>query len=320
MSDQTTKATPEKLLSPINGFIVLFAIIILIAVSIFAFVYHISTPAIVIASIVCILTCIVLVFGLKAINPQESAVYVLFGTYYGTIAKPGFFFINPFCSMINPAAGSAIQTFGSDEGQKVALPLPNSRKVSLRAMTLDNNRQKINDKDGSPIEIGVVVIWKVINPTKAVFEVDNYNTYVSVQCDAAIRNVARKYPYDISEDNEKSLSGSSTEVSEELTRELQGRVNLAGIEIIETRISHLAYAPEIAASMLQRQQADAVIAAKQKIVEGAVGMVEMALKKLEDNETVSLDDERKAAMVSNLLVVLCGGRDAQPVINSGSIY
>lgn len=318
MSEQTTKSTSEKLLSPTNGFVALIPIIILLAASIFGFIYsiYISFAIMVVPAILCAIVCVILLFGLKTVNPHEAAVYVLFGSYYGTIAKPGFFFINPFCSMVNPTTGNSGVSVGSSESQQT----PNSKKVSLRAMTLDNNRQKINDKEGNPIDIGVIVIWKIVNPTKAVFEVDNYNTYVSVQCDAAIRNVARKYPYDISEDDEKSLRGSSNEVAEELKKELQGRVHLAGIEIIETRISHLAYAQEIAASMLQRQQADAVIAAKQKIVEGAVGMVEMAIKKLEENETVSLDNERKAAMVSNLLVVLCGGKDAQPVINSGSIY
>ena len=196
-----------------------------------------------------------------------------------------------------------------------------SKKISLKATTLNSEKQKVNDSDGNPVEIGVVVIWRVVNPTKAAFDVDNYKTYVSIQCDASIREIARQYPYDISEHgDEKSLRGSSQEVAGELQKVLQSRADMAGIEIMEAKITHLAYAPEIAAAMLQRQQATAIIAARQKIVEGAVGMVEMALKKLADNKTVDLDDERKAAMVSNLLVVLCGNKDAQPIVNSGSIY
>lgn len=195
------------------------------------------------------------------------------------------------------------------------------KKLSLKAMTLNNDKQKVNDEEGNPIEIGVVVIWKITNTARAVFCVDNYVSYISTQCDAAIRQVARQYPYDVASDgDEKSLRGSSQEIAEILKKELQGRVEMAGIEIMEARIAHLAYAPEIAAAMLQRQQASAIIAARQKIVDGAVGMVEMALRKLSENGVVELDEERKAAMVSNLLVVLCGNKDAQPIVNSGSIY
>lgn len=218
----------------------------------------------------------------------------------------GFFWINPFCSSVNPAAGQI--TVGG-------------KKLSLKAMTLNNDKQKVNDEEGNPIEIGVVVIWKITNTARAVFCVDNYVSYISTQCDAAIRQVARQYPYDVASDgDEKSLRGSSQEIAEILKKELQGRVEMAGIEIMEARIAHLAYAPEIAAAMLQRQQASAIIAARQKIVDGAVGMVEMALRKLSENGVVELDEERKAAMVSNLLVVLCGNKDAQPIVNSGSIY
>ena len=321
MSNQST-GREEKLLSPISGFIVLIPAIILLLGSIWGFVIAVielnnfgfngSSLALLLAMIAYwVIIFPIACFGLKVINPNEAAVYVLFGKYYGTIAKPGFFFINPFCSMANPTVPPYDWT---------SWTAPN-RKVSLKAITLSNERQKINDREGNPIEIGVVVIWKVINATKAVFEVDNYNSYVSIQSDAAIRNVSRQYPYDISEDGEEtSLRGSSSKVAEELRAELQNRVEFAGIEIIETRIAHLAYAPEIAAAMLQRQQAKAVIDAKQKIVEGAVGMVEMALRKLSEGNIVDLDDERKAAMVSNLLVVLCGNRDARPIVNSGSLY
>jgi regulator of protease activity HflC (stomatin/prohibitin superfamily) len=196
-----------------------------------------------------------------------------------------------------------------------------SKKISLKAMTLNNEKQKVNDAQGNPIIIGIVVIWKVIDCAKAVFSVDNYIEYLSIQCDSALRNVVRLFPYDASEEEgEKSLRGSSQEVAQDLQKELQSKVEAAGLEILEARITHLSYAPEIAAAMLQRQQASAIIAARQMIVEGAVGMVEMALKQLSENKIVELDDERKAAMVSNLLVVLCGNKDAQPIVNSGSIY
>ena len=227
----------------------------------------------------------------------------------------------------NPATsneGSTLtpKTEAKSDGSKAvtsySITLP-KKKLSLKAMTLNNERQKINDAQGNPIIIGVVVIWKVIDTAKAVFNVDNYVDYLSIQCDSALRNVVRLFPYD-SEDDEKSLRGSSTEVAHDLLKELQSKVEIAGLEIVEARITHLSYAPEIAAAMLQRQQASAIIAARQKIVEGAVGMVEMALEQLSRNNVVELDEERKAAMVSNLLVVLCGNRDAQPIVNSGSIY
>ncbi|MDY0372389.1 MAG: SPFH domain-containing protein [Sphaerochaetaceae bacterium] len=202
----------------------------------------------------------------------------------------------------------------------VNINLPN-KKISLKAMTLNNDKQKVNDALGNPIIIGIVVIWKVVNTAKAAFNVDNYVEYLSIQCDSALRNIVRLYPYDASDtEGEKSLRGSSQEVAERLKAEIQDKTNLAGLEIIEARITHLSYAPEIAAAMLQRQQASAIIAARQMIVEGAVGMVEMALEQLSVNNVVNLDEERKAAMVSNLLVVLCGNRDAQPIVNSGSIY
>ena len=244
--------------------------------------------------------------GLKVIAPNEALVLTLFGKYYGSIKRDGFFFINPFCTAVNPAAA-----FNGKLG----------RKISLKAMSLNNDKQKVNDEEGNPIEISVVVIWRISDTAKAVFAVENYFTFISTQCDSAIRQVARQYPYDVSENgDEKSLRGSSVEIAEVLKTELQSRVDMAGIEIMDARINNLAYAPEIATAMLQRQQAAAIIAARQKIVDGAVSMVDMALKKLSDNNIVELDDERKAAMVSNLLVVLCGNRDAQPIVNSGSIY
>lgn len=259
--------------------------------------------------------CLILLAGLKILKPNEALVLTLFGKYYGSLKTNGFFWVNPFCSAVN---GKSVAMQVSKDGN-VSMS-SGGKKLSLRAMTLVNDKQKINDADGNPIEIGVVVIWRIVNTARAVFAVDSYTDFISTQCDAAIRQVARQYPYDVGEDDEKSLRGSSQEISRILIEDLQTRVEMAGIEIMDARISHLAYAPEIAAAMLQRQQATAIIAARQKIVEGAVGMVEMALQQLSDKNVVELDDERKAQMVSNLLVVLCGNKDAQPIVNSGSIY
>lgn len=277
------------------------------------------------ASIVLVIIGILLLCGLKIVNPNESIVFVLFGKYYGTLKKPGFYFVNPFVKAINPTyepQAIKIANLGEQSSEEENIP-SNTKKISLKAMTLNNQKQKVNDELGNPIIIGTIVIWRVVNPTKAVFNVENYKTFLSIQCDSTIRNVARLYPYD-SEDTEdykeKSLRGSSQEIAGKLKEELQKRVEIAGIEVEEVRITHLSYAPEIAAAMLQRQQAEAIIAARKKIVEGAVGMVEMALNSLSEKEVVELDDERKAAMVSNLLVVLCGSKDAQPIVNSGSIY
>lgn len=275
--------------------------------------------------VVLLIVGILMLCGLKVINPNESMVFVLFGNYYGTIKKQGFYFVNPFATAINPTYEAPVAKLGKigDKESDDESTTSSTKKISLKAMTLNNQKQKVNDELGNPIIIGTIVIWKVVNPTKAVFNVENYKTFLSIQCDSTIRNVARLYPYD-SEDTEdhkeKSLRGSSQEVADKLKEELQKRVEIAGIEVEEVRITHLSYAPEIAAAMLQRQQAEAIIAARKKIVEGAVGMVEMALNSLSEKEVVELDDERKAAMVSNLLVVLCGSKDAQPIVNSGSIY
>ena len=306
------KQTQEKVLRPKSGWgmLLLSAVIVACGILLCVFSSRPGTDALLIlmvaAGIVLAIVGAVMFGGLKTVNPNEALVLTLFGKYHGTIKTEGFFWVNPFCSAFNPASG-ALAGLG--------------KKISLKVMTLNNEKQKVNDEEGNPIEIGVVVIWKVVDTARAVFDVDNYVSYISTQCDAAIRQVARQYPYDVSENgDEKSLRGSSVEIAEILRREIQGRVEIAGIEIAEARIAHLAYAPEIAAAMLQRQQASAIIAARQKIVDGAVSMVEMALKKLSENDVVQLDDERKAAMVSNLLVVLCGNKDAQPVVNSGSLY
>jgi len=269
----------------------------------------------------------ILYAGLKVLKPNEAFVLTLFGRYYGTLRGEGFYYVNPFVSAVNPTvtsepstAQTPLKTTSMNKSGNVNINIPNKR-ISLKAMTLNNDKQKVNDALGNPIIIGIVVLWKVVNTAKAIFNVDNYIEYLSIQCDSALRNIVRLYPYDASDsEGEKSLRGSSQEVADRLKIEIQEKTEIAGLEILEARITHLSYAPEIAAAMLQRQQASAIIAARQMIVEGAVGMVEMALDQLSINNVVNLDEERKAAMVSNLLVVLCGNRDAQPIVNSGSIY
>ncbi|MCI9532087.1 MAG: SPFH domain-containing protein [Lachnospiraceae bacterium] len=271
--------------------------------------------------------------GLKVLRPQEALVLTLFGKYIGTLKEPGFYFVNPFCSAVNPAAKTKLNQSGdvkSGSQLQAATELASlSNKISLKIMTLNNSRQKINDCLGNPIEIGIAVTWRIQDTAKAVFNVDNYKEFLSLQCDSALRNIVRIYPYDVSPNvdttgdgiaDEGSLRGSSETVASRIRDEIQLRVREAGIEVVEARITHLAYAPEIAAVMLQRQQASAIIDARKMIVDGAVGMVEMALEHLSQDQVVELDEERKAAMVSNLLVVLCGNHDAQPVVNSGSLY
>ena len=282
--------------------------------------------------------------GLKVLKPQEALVLTLFGKYIGTLKEEGFYFVNPFCAAVNPAAktklnqsgdvdggqsGNALLNVALGKGVDAAMMESSSKKISLKDMTLSNSRQKINDCLGNPVEIGIAVIWRVTDTAKAVFNVDNFKEYLSLQCDSALRNIVRLYPYDVAPGvdttgdgvaDEGSLRGSSETVARRIRDEIQQKVEKAGIEIVEARITYLAYAPEIAAVMLQRQQASAIIDARKMIVDGAVGMVEMALERLNENGVVQLDEERKAAMVSNLLVVLCGNRDAQPVVNSGSLY
>ena len=285
----------------------------------------------------------ILLLGLKVLKPKEALVLTLFGKYIGTLKEEGFYFVNPFCTAVNPAAKTKLSQSGDvDGGHSNALLSAaltknageanielSSKKISLKAMTLSNSRQKINDCLGNPIEIGIAVIWRVTDTAKAVFNVDNYKEYLSLQCDSAVRNIVRIYPYDVAPgvdttgdgvEDDGSLRGSSELVASRIRDEIQLKVAEAGIEILEARITYLAYAPEIAAVMLQRQQASAIIDARKMIVDGAVGMVEMALEKLNENNIVQLDEERKAAMVSNLLVVLCSNKDAQPIVNSGSLY
>ncbi len=300
------KEYEEKLYHPLKGGIALvllvFATALCIAMIVLGFVFGIDLAgetvngliALTVIGFICLPVLFVLYKGLCTINPNEALVLVFFGRYLYTVAQDGFYFVNPLASR---------------------------RSISLKARTLTNDKQKVNDERGNPIEIGVVVIWRVVDTAAASFKVEGYYDYLTTQADSAIRNVARSYPYDVVEgEEEMSLRGSSKEISLQLASELQERVGIAGIEILEARIANLAYAPEIAAAMLQRQQAEAVVQARQKIVDGAVGMVEMALNRLSENNIVELDTERKAQMVSNLLVVLCGNKDAQPIVNSGSIY
>ena len=278
--------------------------------------------------------------GLKVLKPQEALVLTLFGKYIGTLKGEGFYFVNPFCVSVNPAAKTRLNQSGDVKtlsapvstaatgGASVNLET-SSKKLSLKIMTLNNNRQKINDCLGNPVEIGIAVTWRIVDTAKAVFNVDNYKEFLSLQCDSALRDIVRLYPYDVAPNvdttgdgiaDDGSLRGSSDLVARRIRDEIQRRVDEAGMEIVEARITYLAYATEIAAVMLQRQQASAIIDARKMIVDGAVGMVEMALERLSANDVVTLDEERKAAMVSNLLVVLCGNRDAQPIVNSGSLY
>lgn len=267
--------------------------------------------------------------GFKVLKPQEALVVTLFGEYKGTLKGEGFYFINPLSISVNPAAKTKLGQSGDVKSVAAVTGLEDGKKISMKAMTLNNSKQKVNDVLGNPVEVGVAVIWRVKDTAKAVFNVDNYKEFLSLQCDAAVRDIVKNYPYDVAPNidttgdgvaDDGSLRGSTKVVADRISKLIQEKVEEAGLEIRETRITYLAYAPEIAAAMLQRQQATAVIDARKVIVEGAVGMVEMALDRLKENGTVDLDEERKAAMVSNLLVVLCANKEPQPVVNSGSLY
>ena len=330
----------EKELRPMNGILALLLWIMGEIAATVAFVYGIVCTeegmgafggVLVLLGIVGWTFFSILLGGLRTVQPNEARVLTLFGKYYGTIKTPGFYFVNPFsisvCPKSNTPSNDAPVKVATAQNPQVAAKPMIRPTVSLKTQTLDNSKQKVNDVLGNPIVIGAIVIWRVENPTEAVFAVENYKEYLSIQTDSIIRNTARLYPYDIFDEDddddgikEKSLRGSSLEIAESMKTELQQKVTGAGLVIEEVRITHLAYAEEIAAAMLQRQQAAAIIAARQKIVDGAVGMVKMAIDKLGEDEIVVLDEERKAAMVSNLLVVLCGNKDAQPIVNSGSIY
>ena len=281
----------EKIINPPSGYLTLVLFLALLGATIFCF----FTENFVFGGCILAFNFFLVLPGLIINNPNESKVLTLFGKYVGTVKTDGFFWVNP---------------------------LTSKRKVSLRANNLNGQQLKVNDKLGNPIEIAAVVVWKVNETAKAIFSVENYMHYVNIQSEAAVRHLANIFPYDHAEGEETSitLKDGAEKVSELLENELNERLSRAGIEVLEARISHLAYAPEIASAMLQRQQATAVIAARKLIVEGAVGMVEMALEKLSQKGIVELDEERKAAMVSNLLVVLCGDRHVQPVVNTGTLY
>lgn len=287
----------EKVIRPQSGYGWLMAGMLLLAATVSCFVLQAKNPGSLywLPGVVLTLTWLIHLGGFIIVNPNESTVLVLFGTYKGTVKDYGFYWANPFLT---------------------------KTKVSLRARNQNSEKLKVNDAVGNPIEIGAVLVWQVEDTFKAVFGVDNYARNVEIQSEAAVRTLAGAYSYDNFDDGhaEVTLRGNAQLVNDALEAQLKDRLELAGISIIEARISHLAYAPEIAGAMLQRQQAAAVVAARHKIVEGAVGMVEMALEKLNEREIVQLDEERKAAMVSNLLVVLCSDRAAQPVMNTGTLY
>lgn len=269
--------------------------------------------ALAIALFVMALTC---AFGFMAIQPNDARVLLLFGEYRGTVSDSGFYWVNPFYS--KKKVSLRVRNF--ETGSTNVAERKNEAGVVIQPKVRTLGRpSKVNDRDGNPIEISAVVVWKVVNTAEALFEVDDYEDFVGVQSESALRSLASRFPYD-SEDHEVSLRGSTEEICEQLKRDIQDRLETAGVEVIEARICHLAYAPEIAAAMLQRQQASAVVAARAKIVDGAVGMVQQALEHLSRDKIVELDDDRKAAMVSNLLVVLCSDRHAQPVVNAGTIY
>jgi regulator of protease activity HflC (stomatin/prohibitin superfamily) len=285
----------EREVKPLPGVPVLLVLLVAVGLMIWGVIdaAQDNAPALAITYVVLAILSVFLMAGVFVVNPNEGKVLQFFGSYVGTAKQPGLRWANPFYT---------------------------KKKVSMRVRNFESGKLKVNDNEGNPIEIAAVVVWKVVDTAEAVFEVDDYNNYVKVQTESALRNLATSYPYDAHDDHTMSLRGTTMAVADHLKREIQDRMNRAGVEVMEARISHLAYAPEIAHAMLQRQQAGAIIAARQRIVEGAVGMVEMALEMLNKRDIVALDNERKAAMVSNLLVVLCGDKSTQPIINTGTIY
>jgi hypothetical protein len=285
----------EKQSNKINGFLILFALLALIALEVYLFLGIIITknPQLLWFLIPLLLIIVLTSSGFIIVQPNESRVLIFFGKYIGTVHNSGFWWVNPFTE---------------------------KKKVSLRIRNFNSEKIKVNDLHGNPIEIGAVVVWKVIDSAKAVFDVENYEEFVDIQSETAIRSLASEYPYDTEDDSKASLRGSPQEIAENLKGQLEKRLEVAGVDILESRISHLAYAQEIAQAMLRRQQAQAIIAARTKIVEGAVGMVEMALKSLSAQNIVTLDEDKKATMVNNLMVALVSEHDVQPVINTGTLY
>jgi regulator of protease activity HflC (stomatin/prohibitin superfamily) len=285
----------EKERNAVSGYAALVILLAVMAGAIYGFIDGVTglEKGLIIGSILVFGFAVFLMAGLFVVDPNEGRVLQLFGSYVGTVKQPGLRFANPLYS---------------------------KRRLSLRVRNFESAHLKVNDIEGNPIELAAVVVWRVVDTAEACFEVDNYENYVHVQSEAALRNLATSYAYDAHDDKQMSLRGHTAEIAEHIKTEIQARLNRAGVEVLEARISHLAYAPEIASAMLQRQQAGAIVAARARIVDGAVGMVEMALARLEENKVITLDGERRAAMVSNLLVVLCGERSAQPVLNTGTLY
>lgn len=290
----------EKRFAAPSGWLVIAVLAIALALAVTLFVVDlVADGRLSLVGVACIVLAPVVGFlfaGLFVVNPNDARVLLLFGRYVGTARDPGLRWANPLYA------------------------LSGRRRVSLRVRNFETEQSKVNDIDGNPIEIAAVVVWRVVDTAEAVFEVNHFTNYVNVQSESAVRNLATRYPYDTDEDEQVSLRGSTEEIAAQLKTEIQGRVIRAGVEVLEARITHLAYAPEIASAMLQRQQAGAIIAARSRIVEGAVSMVQMALDSLSDRNIVELDEERKAAMVSNLLVVLCGEKGTQPVVNTGTLH
>ena len=311
----TTTTMLERAIRPASGWLMLFACLVLVVLTPTLIVAGAvaGTPVLVVPGILCGVGFLVSLFGFQAVQPNDARVLLLFGDYVGTIRESGFFWVNPFYT--KKRISLRVRNFETGSVTTPEVKGADGKVLSHKSRSA-GRPSKVNDRDGNPIEISAVIVWKVVNTAEALFEVDDYEDFVAVQSEAALRSLASRHPYD-SEDHETSLRGSTTEVSEQLQEDVQERLDKAGVEVIETRISHLAYASEIAAAMLQRQQAQAVVAARMKIVEGAVGMVQMALEHLSRDNVVQLDDDKRASMVANLLVVLCSDRHAQPVVNAG---
>jgi regulator of protease activity HflC (stomatin/prohibitin superfamily) len=325
---QSSSATAERQIRAFSGwpFLILNVLLMPVAVALFFAGAGSRNGWLVLVSIVLVMFAFVMLWGYFTLQPNEARVLILFGDYKGTVRSSGFYWANPFYSRSRGNAGQkrapAGHTGHATPGSAIAAHLSNqlSTKVSLRAHNFNSETLKVNDKRGNPVEIAAVVVWRVKNTAQAVFDVDDYKSYVEVQSESAIRSIASRYAYDNGDVAEPTLRGGADEVASALCDELQVRLVKAGVVVEEARLTHLAYAPEIAPVMLRRQQAEAIVSARQLIVQGAVGMVHMALKELDQQNVVQLDDERKAAMVSNLLVVLCGNSDASPVINTGTLY
>lgn len=315
----------EKVYKARSGWMPLVVLLALFVLNVALFVWFISiadvlgmplAPILIVATVIAELTTILFMCGFMAVAPNEARVLLLFGVYQGSVIESGFYWANPFFS--KKKISLRVRNFETGSATHAEVKDAAGQVVKQRSRT-PGRPSKVNDRDGNPVEISAVVVWKVVDTAEASFEVDDYEDFVAVQSEAALRGLASRYPYD-SEDHEVSLRGSTQQISEQLQADIQERLHKAGVQVLEARISHLAYAAEIAAAMLQRQQAQAVVAARTKIVEGAVSMVEMALAQLSSRKLVELDDERRAAMVSNLLVVLCSDRHTQPVVNTGSLY